>query len=174
MQIRTKPRRSRVWTPRSSRESPLTPAPPLPEGRPRWEVSLRPALAGPPLPRPQEAGPCDLISEAQAQQLLLVTSTMDFQRAGVRLQVVLGHLNRPAAPAIVSFGLRGGTGEGVRLERASPPWWWLPGRWRATAPAALLGSPWGSGEEAAFPCSVTSFPLPSPPSPEDLVLAAGV
>lgn len=127
-------------------------------------MSLRPALAGPPLPRPQEAGPCDLmISEAQAPQLLLVTSTMDFQRAGLRLQVVLGHLNRPSAPAIVSFGLPGGTGEGVRLERASPPWWWLPGRRRATAPAALLGSPWGSGEEAAFPCSVTSSPLPPIP-----------
>ncbi|XP_041486841.1 phytanoyl-CoA dioxygenase, peroxisomal [Microtus oregoni] len=27
---------------------------------------------------------------------------MDFQRAGVRLQVVLGHLNRPSAPAIVA------------------------------------------------------------------------
>ncbi|ERE79621.1 phytanoyl-CoA dioxygenase, peroxisomal-like protein [Cricetulus griseus] len=32
---------------------------------------------------------------------------MDFQRAGVRLQVLLGHLSRPSAPAIVSFGLRG-------------------------------------------------------------------
>lgn len=39
-----------------------------------------------------------------------------------------------------------------RLEGASPPWWWLQGRKRASAPPSLpCLHPWGSRVEAASP-----------------------
>lgn len=52
-------------------------------------------------------GAFDELSEAQAQQLRLLAPTMDYTRAGARLQVLLGHLGRPSALQIVAHPVSG-------------------------------------------------------------------
>lgn len=104
MQIRTKTQGPGTWTPKQPRLSPSSPAPQPPARRGRWEVALCPDF-GPYSTLYREAGPCDELNKARAQQLSLLGPTMEHTRARARLQVLLGHLGRPSAPSIVSFGL---------------------------------------------------------------------
>lgn len=80
---------------------------------------------------------------------------MDRQRAGVRLQVVLRHLSGPSAPAIVSFGLRRGSGWKEHLYPGCGP---KGTREPLRCRLFLFPLPGGSGEQAASPCS--GIPLP--------------
>lgn len=113
-------------------------APRAPRGRGASPHSAR-GRARRPAYRRREAGPPPELSGAEvpAPGLPTPAATMDAECAASRLRVVLGHLRRPSAATVVSFGLRGArAGRGVAsraiaqsprrffpLLRAQVPWW---------------------------------------------------
>lgn len=126
-------------------------------------MALCPAL-GPYSTLHQEAGPFDELSEAQAQQLRLLAPTMDYTRAGARLQVLLGHLGRPAALQIVSFGLWVGSQAGRSISTLVV----VPRTQESLCASVSIPSPFPGGPRWRSPRSVTTT------SPEPLSRATDV
>lgn len=93
--------------------------------RPRGVSVLRSGPCPPPSYRRLEAGPPPELSGAEvpAPGLPTPANTMDTECAASRLRVVLGHLRRPSAANVVSFGLRwapAGRGAASRAIAQSP------------------------------------------------------